>query len=138
MLLYDWGKIFSTADGNPRICLQIVKMMTYKEVPKNKYDPIYSFAQKDFSGSSFLVHPDLLVYNAYRYPSRDIAIYLAMASLRSVADYKISGKTTVDIISCPLNPFEHLEDEQSRLLYVEGDALHFLYEEVPTEKNQWH
>lgn len=138
MLLYDWGKIFTTAEGNPRTCLQIVKMMTYKEVPKNRYDPIYRFAEKDFSGSSFLVHPDVLLYNAYRYPSRDIAIYLAMASLRSFAEYKISGKITVDIFSCPLNPFEHLEDPQSRLLFIDDESLHFLYEEVPTEKNQWH
>lgn len=138
MLLYDWGKIFTTAEGNPRTCLQIVKMMTYKEVPKNRYDPIYRFAEKDFSGSSFLVHPDLLVYNAYRYYSRDVAIYLAMASLRSFAEYRITGATTVDIINCPLNPFEHLEDPQSRLFYIEDDKLHFLYEEVPTEKKQWH
>lgn len=138
MLLYDWGRIFRAADGNPFTCIQIVKMMTHKEIPKNKYDPIYRFSQTDFSGSSFLVHPDVLLYNAYRYPSRDIAIYLAMASLRSFAEYKVNGTTTVDIFACPINPFEHLEDPKSRLLYIEDDQIHFLYEEVPTEKKQWH
>lgn len=138
MLLYDWGRIFTAAEGNPNTCIQIVKMMTYKEVPKNKYDPIYRFSQTNFSGSSFLVHPDVLLYHSYRYHSRDIAIYLAMASLRSFGEYKVNGKVTVDILSCPINPFEHLEEPQSRLLYIENDQIHFLYEEVPTEKNQWH
>lgn len=138
MLLYDWGRIFTAAEGNPSTCIRIIKMMTHKEVPKNKYDPIYRFSQTNFSGSSFLVYPDVLLYHAYRYPSRDIAIYLALASLRSFAEFKVNGKITVDILACPINPFEHLAEPQSRLLYIQDESIHFLYEEVPQEKNQWH
>ena len=136
MLLYDWKKIFTIANGEPSGIFTIFEMLVKNSIPKNKYDPIYKFYEVNFSGESFLVHPDVLLYNSFRHSRRDIAIYLAFASMRSLGEYFASGDITLDLLEMPLDPFQHLESD--RLLYIEDDKLHFLYEEVPQEKTQWH
>lgn len=136
MLLYDWKKIFTIANGEPSSIFIIFEMLVTQSIPKNKYDPKYKFYEVNFSGESFLVHPDVLLYNAFRHSRRDISIYLAFASMRSLGGYFASGDITLDLLEMPIDPFQHLEDD--RLLYMEDDKLHFLYEEVPQEKTQWH
>ena len=71
-------------------------MMVNNEVPRNKYDKTYKFANMRFIGESFLVHPDVLLYNSYKYSHVEVAQYLALASLRPLSDYLTSGKTTLD------------------------------------------
>jgi len=137
MLLYDWKKIFTVANGEPSGIFMIFEMLVKQSIPRNKYDPIYKFYETNFAGDSFLVHPDVLLYNAFRHSRRDIAIYLAFASMRSLGEYFASGDITLDLLEMPLDPFQHLENDD-RLLYMEDDKLHFLYEEVPQEKTKWH
>jgi hypothetical protein len=137
MLLYDWKKIFTVANGEPSSIFMIFEMLVKQSIPRNKYDPIYKFYETNFAGDSFLVHPDVLLYNAFRHSRRDIAIYLAFASMRSLGEYFASGDITLDLLEMPLDPFQHLENDD-RLLYMEDDKLHFLYEEVPQEKTEWH
>ena len=133
MLLYDWKKIFEMADGDPADCVLILRMMTESLIPRNKKDPLYKFYTKDFLGQSFLAHPDVLLYNRYKFSNREIAQYAALASLRSIADYYAYGITTLDLL--------HLSIDRSlfndnRLLTIDDDELlHFLYEEVPQEKH---
>ena len=136
MLLYDWKKIFTIANGEPSGIFTIFEMLVKQSIPKNKYDPTYKFYEVNFSGESFLLHPDVLLYNSFRHSRRDIAIYLAFASMRSLGEYFASGDITLDLLEMPLDPFQHLESD--RLLYMEDDKLHFLYEEVPQEKTEWH
>lgn len=137
MLLYDWKKIFTISNGEPSSIFTIFEMLTKNSIPKNKYDPIYKFYTTNFIGDSFLVHPDVLLYNSFRHSRRDIAVYLALASMRSLGEYFASGDTSIDLLEVPIDPFEHLENND-RLLYIEDEKLHFLYEEVPQEKTQWH
>jgi len=136
MLLYDWKKIFTVTNGDPSSIFIIFEMLVKNSIPQNKYDPIYKFYGLNFTGECFLVHPDVLLYNAFRYSRRDIAIYLAFASMRSLGEYFASGDITLDLLEMPIDPFQHLEND--RLLYMEDDKLHFLYEEVPQEKIEWH
>ena len=137
MLLYDWKKIFTISNGEPSSIFLIFEMLTKNSIPKNKYDPMYKFYTMNFVGDSFLVHPDVLLYNAFRHSRRDISVYLALASMRSLGEYFASGDITVDLLEVPIDPFDHLENND-RLLYIEDEKLHFLYEEVPQEKTQWH
>jgi len=127
MLFYDWEKIFNASQGKGSDMFAIVKMMYLKEIPKNKYDKLYKFSTKSFIGTSFLVHPDVLLYNSYKHSFREIAQYLALASLRPYADYAITGETTLDldVVEIPVELFY-----DNSLLYIEDDKLHFLYEEV--------
>ena len=131
MLFFNWIKIFETCKGNPSEVVRALKMLVEKNLPLNHYDKIYKYSNIDFTGDSFLLHADVLLYNSYKNSYRDICIYVAMASIRAYGDYLTNGKTSLDLIHLPLDPFIFLQNPS--LLYVEGDQLHFPYEEAPTE-----
>ena len=131
MILYNWQKIFEIADGNAFIVFIIFKMVTHKQIPENKYDKIYELSKLNFSGDSFMLHPDILLFNAYRHDYTDIAQYIALCSLRPFVDYKTTGKIDLDTLSFDLN---HELIKNNSLLRFEEDTIHFIYEEVPKEK----
>jgi len=130
MLLFDWTKVYDTAGGNIVKCNLIMDMLIKKKVPKNKYDPIYRFSYKNYLGKSFLAHPEFLLYNSYKYEQKEICMYYALASLRSLSEYYADQKTTLDALHCPV-PLEDIKD--NRLLIIEDDIVTFIYEEVNLE-----
>jgi hypothetical protein len=130
LFLFDWKKVYDTAEGNVSRCNMIMEMLIKKQIPNNKYDPIYSYSQMSFTGISFMLHPDVLLFNSYKYSTRDISVYYALASLRSLPEYVVSQKTTLDVLHLPV-PLETIT--QNRLLRIDGDNIHFLYEEVTQE-----
>ena len=130
MLLFDWKKVFDTAAGSIYNCNMIMEMLIKGSIPKNKYDPIYKFSQKNFSGNSFLVHPEFLLYNSYKYEQKEICMYYALASLRSLSEYHASGKTRLDSLHCPVD-LDEIKD--NRLLIVDFEEIIFIYEEVNLE-----
>lgn len=132
MLLYDWNKIWEKTDGNISDCFLIFKMMTNNLIPKNRYDRLYRFRNTDFRGHSFLVHPDVLLFHSYKYTKREIAQYLALASLRSLAGYYAFGTIHLSLFETSVST-ELFKD--NRLLRIENDIIHFIYEEVPQEKH---
>lgn len=132
MLLYDWKKIFDCAEGIPSDIVLIVRVMSEGLIPKNRYDNIYKYYTKDFRGHSFLAHDDVLLFNRYKHPSSEVAQYIALASLRSLAEYYAHGTTTLNLLHCPVD--RELFNNNS-LLRIEDDTLHFIYEEVPKEKH---
>jgi len=130
MLLFDWKKVFDTAAGSIYNCNLIMEMLVKGSIPRNKYDPIYTFSQKNFSGNSFLVHPEFLLYHSHKYEQKEICMYYALASLRSLSDYYASNKTTLDPLHCPVD----LDDiKDNRLLIVLEDEITFIYEEATLE-----
>ena len=128
MFLFNWKKIYKEADGSSIKCLEILDMMVYKKVPYNSYDPIYKYRNKNFSGDSFLLQPEILLENAFRYAPREIAIYVALAARRKLADYLAFGEKNLSARHAPqLNTLI----EENRLLYIdEWNKLHFIYEEA--------
>ena len=70
MLLFDWKKIYSTAAGDPADIVRILRMLVEKRIPKNKYDKTFFYSQINFDGTSFLVHPERLLYDGYKYSLR--------------------------------------------------------------------
>ncbi len=130
MLLFDWKKVFDTAAGSIYNCNMIMEMLIRGSVPKNKYDPIYKFSQKNFRGNSFLVHPEFVLYNSYKYDQKEICMYYALASLRSLGDYYADQKTTLDSLHCPVD-LDEIND--NRLLIVDDQTITFIYEEVTLE-----
>jgi len=132
MILYNWQKIFKAADGNAVECWRIFKMLARSEIPRNKYDMIYYYSSMNFRGDSFLLHEDVLLFNSYKYNTYDLCVYLALASLRSLAEYKASGKVTLDLTHTKLDPRKHLDDPS--LLPIKDGHIHFPYEESPSKK----
>mgnify|MGYP003959517169 CR=1 FL=1 len=130
MLFYDWKKMFEAAEGSPLALFIIFKMLATDAVPRNKYDDIYKYAGKHFYGESFLIHPDVLLHSCHKHEYREIAQYLAVASMRPYADYLTTGETTLDLLQCEIEQ-EYFEDNS--LLRIEDGKVHFLYEEVTQE-----
>ena len=127
MLLFDWTKIYDVAQGNIFTCNQIMEMIITNRIPKNKLDPLYKYSRINLSGRNFLLHPDILLFNAYKYEQREIAIYYALAAIRPIAEYKALGKTRLDLGKVPVE-IEQIID--NRLLQIENNEVIFLYEEV--------
>jgi hypothetical protein len=130
VFLFSWEKVFDEAEGSPLECCRIMEMLINKQIPTNRYDPIYKYSEKSFNGTSFLLHPDVMSLNAYKYSHRDVAIYYALAAIRSMADYLATKQTTLDVYHVPVD-LEIIENNS--LLRLEGDMVHFLYEEVTME-----
>ena len=78
-----------------------------------------------------MVHPDILLFNAYKYEYGDIAQYIALCSFRPFVDYKTTGNIHLDLLAVDIDR-ELFKDNS--LLRIEGDDVHFIYEEVPKEK----
>ena len=130
MLLFDWKKVFDTADGNIATCNMIMEMLINKQIPRNRYDRIYNYSYKNYTGDSFLLHGDVLLYHSYKYTQRELCIYYALASLRCTGDYLATQKTTLDTLHCPV----HLSEiNDNRLLIIDDETITFIYEEVTTE-----
>jgi hypothetical protein len=127
MLLFDSTKVYDKAKGNIVECNRIMEMITTKRLPTNKRDPLYKYSNINFIGRCFLLHPDILLFNSYKYDQREIAIYYALAAMRSISEYSATQKITLDLIRVPV---ELDTINENRLLRIESGNIHFIYEEV--------
>ena len=134
MLLYNWKKIKKESNGNVKDILTILHILTYKLPPVNRHDRIYKFWQKSFHGHSFLVNPELLFIQRRRYSDSEIAQYAGIASLRNYYEYQNTKDTTLDLFL-----FTGNQDiiESNRLLWIEGDSIHFKFEEITKGEMKW-
>ena len=135
MLLYDWRKIYKKSGGNVLEIFYILEMLVNKSIPTHRGDKLYKYSKVDFNGLSFIVHPDVLLYNSYKHSYKDIAAYLATASFRSLAEYAATQTTTLELLHIPFADFLVENIKTDSLLRIEDDLVHFLYEEVPKEKH---
>ena len=135
MLLYDWRKIYKKSGGNVLEIFYILEMLVNKSIPTHRGDKLYKYSKVDFSGQSFILHPDVLLYNSYKHSYKDIAAYLATASFRSLAEYVATQTTTLELLHIPFADFLVENIKTNSLLRVEDELVHFLYEEVPKEKH---
>ena len=134
MLRYNWQKIFIASNKNSREIFRIFKMLLFQEIPKNRFDPIYKYSKINFSGESFLAHPDVLYFWSYKHSYRDIAIYISLASVRPFAEYKLNGTVTLSLSNSPVNPHQYLDDPS--ILPIKEGLIHFPYEEIPKKELQ--
>ena len=134
MLLYNWKKIKKESNGNVKDILTILHILTYKLPPVNRHDRIYKFWQKSFHGHSFLLNPEPLFIQRRRYSDSEIAQYAGIASLRNYYEYQNTKDTTLDLFL-----FTGNQDiiESNRLLWIEGDSIHFKFEEITKGEMTW-
>ena len=133
MLLYDWKKIKKESNGNVKDIMTILHILTYKLPPVNRHDRIFKFWQKSFHGNSFLVNPEPLFIQRRRYSDSEIVQYAGIASLRNYYEYQKTKDTTLDFL------YFGKEDiiESNRLLWLEGDRIHFKFEEINKGEIKW-
>lgn len=134
MILYDWKKMFNFGEGSVAEVYRIFKMWSNREIPTSRRDPIYKYAGVNFSGISFLLHDDVLLYNSYKHEKRDIVQYVALASYRNLADYKAHGTITLDRYDAP-DIEEDLFHHNELLTLTDENKVRFLYEETPKHIN---
>ena len=129
MFLFDWSKIYDASKGNVVEIVRIFRMIVEKQIPKNKYDPIFRYSQKDFSGISFMLHPDVLLHHSFKYKYREVAQYISLCALRSAADFISTQDPSLETVLMPgLSPEKVIEN--NRLLEIDEDRVYFRYEEV--------
>lgn len=125
MVYYDWRKVYRKSGGSSKQIILILKAMIKESLPRNLYDPLYKYYYEDFSGDSFLLQPSLLIHNEFRYRPKEVAEYIGLASFRNYAHYCATKDATLDLLHSPVS-----EDtiNNNRLLRIENNRIHFLYE----------
>jgi hypothetical protein len=104
------------------------KILKYcKNDPYKAKDALIQYIRKPdpkFDGYSFLLHPQALLGIV----GNDIQVldYIGLAAQRNYFDYKYLGRLGLDINLCSV-PVEQLKT--NRLLRIEEDYIHFIYEE---------
>ena len=126
MVYYNWGKIFKEAKGSGRECWRIFKMLAENQIPQNMKDPIYKYKEKNFVGQSFILNSSDLIKAELKYSEKELAIYLALASYRNLAEYIAFTKISLDVIKLriPVDLYK-----RNRLILIDGNVLRFKYEE---------
>lgn len=100
--------------------------MLQTHIPYNQFDPIYRYYYRDFSGHSFLLHPERLLLERHKWKDKELASYIGLASFRNLGEYHATGKLTLDLAHSPVG-----QDaiNNNRLLRIEDDQIVFLYED---------
>ena len=127
LILYNWPKIVSKSDGRVSKMLEILSHLTFKLLPVNEEDFRFNISQENWSGDSFLLNPSKIFIHRHQFKSRELAEYVALASLRSYAEYKATRKTTLSLIECPV---EQVQIKDNRLLSFCNNQIYFCWEEV--------
>jgi len=130
MIFFDWRKIHLASGGNARRVILALRTLA-GEVPRNRFDPLYHFYIKDFTGKSFLVNPRELLEEDFFYKPKEIAEYVALASFRNYSHYATTGDTSLDLLHSPVR-----QDiiTNNRLLSIENGKILFKFEEVTRRK----
>ena len=102
LILYSWPKIVSKSNGRVSKMMEILSHLTFRLIPENDRDFRYQISQEDWTGDSFLLNPSKLFVHRHQFKDREIAEYVALASLRSYAEYKATRKATLNLIECPV------------------------------------
>jgi hypothetical protein len=127
VIFYNWAKMYRYTEGKSSDIVTLIAYITYPTLPRNRSDSIYSLAQKDWSGDSFLLHPEKIITNRRTYGDTELAQYVALASFRSYAEYQATGKRSLDMLLSPVSA--ELIDNHRLLTRVE-DTIYFCWEEV--------
>ena len=130
MLLFDWDKVMKVSNGNISHIIAILRMITYKKLPTNYYDPTFKFQRYKFGGSSFLMNPLDLLEKGRQFSDREVVEYAGVASFRSYHYFKETKDTTLDLLHCKVS-----QDiiNNNRLLDIKANRIHFMFEEPQGE-----
>ena len=130
MILFNFEKIYKATEGKLSDIFVILDFLTFKTVAKRKRDRLFEWQYKNWSGDSFLINPEPLIYYRRLFTKKELSQYIILASKRSYAEYKLQKTKTLD-----LGNFNYSKDTliNNRLLRIEKNIVYFLFEEVTGE-----
>ena len=112
----------------PTDILNILAYITFKPLPKNDFDTNnLKYSRVDWRGDSFLLNPAAIIYNRSRVSEKWLADYVALASFRSLAEYKVTGRKTLMVQECPVS-LDSLNINP--LLSIINGEIYFCWEET--------
>jgi hypothetical protein len=127
VIFYNWAKMYDETNGNCSQIITLLAYITYPTLPRNRYDPLYRLSLKNWTGDSFLLHPEKLIINRPKSKDRELAQYVALASFRSYAEYQATGKLSLNML---LSPVSTETIDNNSLLSRLDDEIFFCWEEV--------
>lgn len=128
MITFSWLQVYKQASGTANSILNIMAYLCFRPLPKNNYDTkIIKYSQIDWMGDSFLINPTAVVYNRSTVEEKHLANYVALASFRSLAEYKVTGRKTLSVEECPIS-MESLNNNP--LLSIQNGEIYFCWEET--------
>ena len=127
MIFYNWAKMYRLLGTSSSDIVTLIAYLTYPHLPKNYYDSVNRWANEDWSGDSYLLHPEKIITNRKEFKDRELAQYVALASFRSFAEYQATNKRSLDTLESPV-PKEFIY--QHRLLTLVENEIYFHWEEV--------
>ena len=132
MIRYNWKKILKDSNNKVSDILLITWYVTYGYPPTSKRDRLFKFYGKNYLGDSFLIYPEGIYKYRKTASDSEWAAYIGIASYRSYNEYLINNKLTLEVERVPkrLQPIIL----KNRLLTVEDEIIHFLYEKSHLEK----
>jgi len=131
MILFNWKKIIQHSEGKSNNIFAILHLLTFKSIPKNTKDILYKYYHKDFSGDSFLIHPEMMFTERRSHKSLEWLHYIHLASFRNLNNYLETKDATLDLLHSPVK--EEIIKNNS-LLNIEDGRIHFLFEKPQGEK----
>jgi len=127
VITYNWLKIYQVSQGVPTAIVGILAYLAFRPLPKNNYDPIKKYTDVNWDGDSFLLNPAAVIYNRSNCSDKELAEYVALASFRSLAEYKVTGRKTLHVEECPIQ----LESvNNNKLLSIQNNQIYFCWEET--------
>ena len=128
MIRFNWKKVYTVAEGSSSKAVDIIHYITFKPIPKNDYDfLVKKLGLIDWVGDSFLLNPQAIFENRHLYKDKDIAEYVALASMRSLSEYLVTKRKTLSERDCPVNTKELTNN---KLLTISGGEIYFKWEET--------
>jgi hypothetical protein len=127
MLLFSWKKLKLILKGRSTGIKDCLTARLKPVALLSKRDPRYRFNNVDYFGDSFLRNPFGLLENFHKHTDLDICEYTALASYRSLAEYRANRTVTLHIAHSTISV---ARINRNKLLRIEGDYIHFLYEEI--------
>ena len=134
MILFNWKKIIQHSERKSKDIFAILHLLTFKSVPKNNKDILYKYYQRDFSGDSFLIHPEMVFTERRGHETLAWLHYIHLASFRNLSNYLETKDATLDLLHSPVKE-ETIKDNS--LLNIEDGKIHFLFEK-PQGEIKWH
>ena len=133
MILFNRKKIVQDSGGGSDDIFAILHLLTFKSIPKNTKDILYKYYQKDFSGDSFLIHPEMIFTERRSYSTLMWLHYIHLASFRNLSNYLETKDATLDLLNSPV---EEDTIKANSLLSIEDGRIHFLFEK-PQGETKW-